>query len=186
MVRDSFADLVSYVAVVMLTTFRLSLVLPAAAALGDIKFDLFLVNIVLLCVRLVSALCFTINVLLGNVAAIMMFPVLGFGMAAGIYGCAAGQDKAEADNSANGPPRGELISNQWLLSAFRGCVRRPVSVLFCLAALVLACCGVSTQYTQLKNMPLDLEPFDTRLKDVHLQFKHDFYGTLTTTCTSLF
>eukprot|EP00930_Biecheleria_cincta_P015655 TRINITY_DN12986_c0_g3_i2.p1 TRINITY_DN12986_c0_g3~~TRINITY_DN12986_c0_g3_i2.p1 ORF type:complete len:1278 (+),score=174.03 TRINITY_DN12986_c0_g3_i2:73-3906(+) len=68
----------------------------------------------------------------------------------------------------------ELIASPALISAFHALVGWPARCTLALAVLFALSCALATDYTRLKNKPLHLEPFGTRLKDVQLKVQHDF------------
>jgi len=68
----------------------------------------------------------------------------------------------------------ELITNPLLLSAFHALVHKPYRCSLALVALIAASAALASPYSNLKNKPVELDPFGTRLREVQLKIRHNF------------
>jgi predicted RND superfamily exporter protein len=74
--------------------------------------------------------------------------------------------------------KGEMIRNPVLLASFQSIVDRPGRHSFIVALVLVVGCCLANSYNTLKNEPLTLPPFDTKLKDVHQSLENDFSSGL--------
>jgi len=172
---SAFDDRVVSSATVMFSSLRLAIMLPSAAAAGDISWNFLLLNFVLLELRLVSAISCWLSLAVGLQAAAVGFVLLAIGAYVGTRSlCSHPLDAGSPDASAGPEQNIELISNPVIMAWFSMLLQRPQRSSLGLLLLVLTTLGISNQYTTLKNEPLDLEPMDTKLMDVQKTLQEQY------------